>query len=311
MIIDFKEIPQANTGGGFQDTFELFSRDFLEDLGFEILQHPDRGADGKKDLIVGETRNGVGGKTTLRWLVSCKHYAHSGKSVSDTDEPDITDRVAAHKCHGFIGVYSTLPATSLGGKLNGYSDKIEHQIYDKERIEKHLLNHPLGIKLARRYFPLSIEKYVSEHPKPAKIFSDEPHLNCEYCGKDLLETKFGLFAVLKEEVPDETGELGFKYSEVKDIYICCKGDCDNRLEAQYRKKGLWEAGWEDINDLMIPTIFLRHIIAFINNVKDGEFSKEAINKMKHLYINIFPNISRHLTEDEKERVSTLSQFGLL
>ena len=52
MILDFKEIPQANLGSGLQDTFELFARDFLSYLGYRIIQDPDRGADGKKDLIV-------------------------------------------------------------------------------------------------------------------------------------------------------------------------------------------------------------------------------------------------------------------
>lgn len=63
MLIDFKEIPQANIGGGLQDTFELFARDFLELLDYHIIQNPGRGADRKKDLIVSEERKGVGGKT--------------------------------------------------------------------------------------------------------------------------------------------------------------------------------------------------------------------------------------------------------
>jgi hypothetical protein len=32
-IINFKEIPQANTGSGDQDAFKLFARDFLKYLG--------------------------------------------------------------------------------------------------------------------------------------------------------------------------------------------------------------------------------------------------------------------------------------
>lgn len=73
MLLDFKEIPQANLGSGNQDTFELFARDFLQILCYEIIQHPDRGADGKKDLIVRESRLGLSGVSHLKWLVSCKH----------------------------------------------------------------------------------------------------------------------------------------------------------------------------------------------------------------------------------------------
>lgn len=82
MLIDFKEIPKANEGSGLQDTFELFARDFLEDYGYLIVQEPDRGADGKKDIIVKESRKGIAGVTEKLWLVSCKHYIHSGKSVT-------------------------------------------------------------------------------------------------------------------------------------------------------------------------------------------------------------------------------------
>ncbi len=310
MILNFKEIPQANSGDGLQDTFELFTRDFLEDMGFEILQQPDRGADGKKDLIVGETRNGVGGKSILRWLVSCKHYAHSGKSVPDTDEPDIIYRVAAHKCNGFIGVYSTLAATSLGSKLNGYKDKIEHQIYDRERIEKNLLKLPQGIKLARRYFPESIEKYIKENPKPVRIFREEPKINCDYCGKDLLTTKGGIFVVLIKDGENKKDKLGHEYAEEKDVYFACKGKCDSILENMYRHQGLWSRGWEDIDDLMIPTLFLKNIIAYTNQLTQQDVSSKAHEKMKQLYINVFPHIARELTEKEKERVKVLTEFGI-
>lgn len=104
MVVDFKEIPQANVPNGEQDTFELFSRDFLEYLGFQIISNPDRGADGGNDLIVEETLNGVIGNEKRRFLVSCKHYAHNGKSVGTEDETNISDRVKQHGCDGFIGV---------------------------------------------------------------------------------------------------------------------------------------------------------------------------------------------------------------
>lgn len=310
MVIDFKEIPQANSGDGLQDTFELFSRDFLDEIGFQIVQHPDRGADGKKDLIVAETRNGVAGTTTIRWVVSCKHYAHSGKSVSDTDEPDIIDRVAAHNCQGFIGMYSTIAATSLSGKLTGYSAKIEHQIFDRERIEKQLLNNQGGIKLARRYFPKSIAKFIQENPKPANIFKEKPEIKCDNCDKDLLKTGNGIFVVLQENDNYKTSKSGYEYAEEKDVYFSCKGVCDTILENRFRRKGLWSGGWEDIDDLTIPTLFLKNIMAYMNQLTEREISKEAHEKMKQLYIRVFPHIARDLTEKEKERVSSLSELGL-
>lgn len=58
-VIDFTEIPLANTGEGNQDTFELFARDFFSALGFEIEESPSRGPDGGKDLLILENLSGT------------------------------------------------------------------------------------------------------------------------------------------------------------------------------------------------------------------------------------------------------------
>lgn len=80
-ILDFKEIPSSSSGAA-RDQFELFAREFLDLVGFKIVTGPDRGADAGRDLIVEEIRAGVVGETRVRWLVSCKHKAHSGGSVT-------------------------------------------------------------------------------------------------------------------------------------------------------------------------------------------------------------------------------------
>jgi hypothetical protein len=107
--LDFKEIVQANTASGQQDSFELFAREFLELFGFTPLSGPDRGTDLGRDLIVQEKRTGIAGETIVKWLVSCKHKAHSEQSVGIGDEPDILDRVSVHNCTGFIGFIPRFP----------------------------------------------------------------------------------------------------------------------------------------------------------------------------------------------------------
>jgi hypothetical protein len=111
--LNFTEISQANKTNGEQDKFELFARDVLACLGFKIVEGPGRGADLGKDLVVEEARFGVLGESVIRWLVSCKHFAHSGRAVSPDDERNIRERVEAHKCQGFMGFYSTLPTSAL------------------------------------------------------------------------------------------------------------------------------------------------------------------------------------------------------
>lgn len=309
MILNFKEIPQANGGDGLQDTFELFSRDFLQILGYKIIQHPDRGADGKKDLIVQETRIGISGETKIKWLVSCKHYAHSGKSVSDTDEPNILDRVSVHGCQGFLGFYSTLPATSLGKNLDSLKTRIDTQHFDKERIEKTLLESPNGLKLASRYFPISYGEYLIENPKPAKIFADDLEIKCEYCGKNLLEEKSGIFVLLRE--PSDMESEVYVRNPYKDGYFSCKGQCDRVVKSRYFEDGILLDEWVDITDFLSPTSYIKKQMAWMNSFQiDGEkLEKPAFDKLKKLFLNTFPYISREQTMEEKKRIKELLEHG--
>ena len=314
MILDFKEIPQANKGDGLQDTFELFTRDFLEILGYKIIQQPDRGADGKKDLIVLESRYGLSGVSQIKWLVSCKHYAHSGKSVSDTDEPNILDRVSVHGCNGFLGFYSTLPATSLGKNFDGLNNKIEIQSFDREKIEKELFETPQGLKLASRYFPDSFKKYSTENPKPAKIFSDEPEICCEYCKANLLDdTKkgLGIFVTLRRISNNEDYE--YKREPNIKAYFSCKGKCDRILKNKYSHEEILIDEWADISDYLTPTGYFMKVMAWMNSMQiDNEkLESEVFEKLKKLLLNTFPYISRELTSIEKERIRNLLEMGLV
>lgn len=306
MILDFKEIPEANKNSGLQDSFELFSRDFLEVLGFKIIRQPDRGADGKKDIVVREIRTGLVGETNVDWLVSCKHFAHSGKSVSDKDEPDILDRVKAHNCRGFLGVYSTLPSSGLSNKLEGLKDKIEYNVFDKERIEKKLLENANGLKLSRRYFVKSIEKFERENPKPAKIFDEQAIINCDYCKKNLLTNREGIFDFFVEFIEDENTSHKLKKSKIKEVVFCCKGKCTDHLEYYYKKNfGYYDFGWQDIYDFTIPTLYLKYLLAFINAILEDKYEENVITKMKSLFINTFPYIARELTDDERQYVKMI------
>lgn len=299
MILDFTEIPQANKSGGLQDAFELFTRDFLQLLGYRIIESPDRGADGKRDLIVDEILSGISSEVTLRWLVSCKHYASSGSSVSDSDEINISDRLKQHGCDGFMGVYSTLPATSLAGVLKGQNHSC---VFDRERIESILLSNSDGLKIAARYFPESYKKYLIENPLPAKIFGKIEPLQCAVCQRNLLESDVpGLYVWLSLEGSEELKYIG--------IACVCKGKCDETFFS--RSKSIKDAGWLDIEDLKNPTLWLRNLMAFMNECREeNNYSDKAYKEMKMLFITTFPYIARHLTQKEQEQVDHLMQIGI-
>lgn len=298
--LDFKEIPEAHLGSGLQDTFELFARDFLVMLGYEVLEHPSRGADGGKDVVVIERRSGIGGETLIRWLVSCKHKAHSGGSVTPQDESNIRDRVEANECQGFIGFYSTLPSSGLSTFIEGLSARLETQIFDRERIESQLLKSPNGLHLAKRYLPKSTAAWIGENPKPAKIFSTHPSLNCDHCSKDLLHPNPTGIIVIWQGREDD----GKKH--VEEIYWCCKGNCDRRLRAKPRKDGLID-GWEDIPDIAIPIAFARWVMVVFNELFRGDsYSPMAFERLKTLVLSVYPYIAREPTQRERDRIQDLA-----
>jgi DNA-directed RNA polymerase subunit RPC12/RpoP len=184
-VIDFKEIPEPHKSTGQQDTFELFCRDFFELLGFNIVSTPNRGADGGADIIIEEIRKGTLGETRFRWLVSCKHKAHSGKSVTPEDESNISDRVQSNSCQGFIGFYSTLPSSGLSRILDGLKN-LQSVVYDAQKIEGILLTSSDSLHLANRYFAQSINNWKQENPSAPVLFSDSRGLECMNCGSQLL-----------------------------------------------------------------------------------------------------------------------------
>jgi len=183
-VVDFTEVPLANIGSGSQDTFELFARDFLAALGFEVEEGPSRGADGGKDLIILEPLTGLVQSTKRRWLVSCKHFAHSGDSVGDNDEINIPGRVRRFKCDGFMAFYSTIPSSGLMRTLNSHKDEMSIEVWDKERIEEKLVSDSRLQTVFERYFPQSHKMWRSK--VPTQVFGAYEPLRCIVCGKDLL-----------------------------------------------------------------------------------------------------------------------------
>ena len=85
-MIDFTEITTP-------EKWEVFTRDFLDELGFRIESPPVRGPDQGKDMLFIERLSGSLGKTDFRWLVSCKQFAKSNSSVGLDGEPSILERL--------------------------------------------------------------------------------------------------------------------------------------------------------------------------------------------------------------------------
>lgn len=301
--LDFREIPPADAGPE-RDAFELFAREVLIHLGYEVAEGPDRGPDGGRDLILNEVRTGVGGATVVRWLVSSKHYAHSGRAVGEPDEQNIVDRMRAHECQGFIGFYSTLPSSALRTRVVNL--RIEHQFYDPARIETLLLESSDGIALARRYCPASMQAWEGETPRPADLFSAPTSLKCAHCERELLAGgPQGIIVIWRRLIPEHHVE-----GPAIRVYCACKGDCDRALRETYRTPGTLD-GWEDVTDLTIPTVFIHWVMSFVNQLHRGrEFEPEAFDAIKEITLAVAPHVLRNHTTAEREQVKRLGKIPM-
>lgn len=128
-----------------------------------FAQHRRRGqgrheADGGRDLICVERRQSYFVDDEKRWLIQCKHNAHSGKSVGVNDIDDIVASCVQHSCTGYVLVCSTYPSSAAVNRLEGITaaplPKIDATYWDAVKIE-HLLSTPRNWTVAQRFFPKS------------------------------------------------------------------------------------------------------------------------------------------------------------
>ncbi len=108
-----------------------------------------------KDLLISEFIEGTISRQEKKWLVSVKHKAHSGRSVTDNDDQDPIGRVRKFKADGFMGFYSTLPSGGLEDTLSRIKTEIDVYVFDRGRIEKRLLSEISLQTVFQQYFPES------------------------------------------------------------------------------------------------------------------------------------------------------------
>ncbi len=297
-LIDWTEIPDG-------DSWELFARDFLTELGFVVDVGPGRGADAGKDLIVSEQLRGKLRGRKFTWLVSCKHYAGSDKAIGSDIESNIIDRITQHKADGFMGFYSTLPTSGLVERLRTLEaeSKIDAwEVFDRKKIEGHFVTTGLS-KLALRYVPLS---YARIRPIQ-KLFGQYRGMHCEICQADVLErsARGHADAILVWAMPK------WNPCHFEKLFIACKGDCDAKLQARLGANG-FTTSWEEIQDLTNPALYLKNFLTYMNSLhlRHDTYSTEAHDTMKNIYIALGQRTLREVTQDDEQRFNDLAEFGL-
>lgn len=152
-MIDFKELDKDG------NDFELLIREILYNKGLEVYWSG-KGIDGGKDLLCIERPKSCFKSVEKRWVVQCKHNAHSGKAVSAAELEDIAGVCDAHNADGYILACTTYPSSSLVQRFEQIQSNrhIAVVFWDARTIERELLC-PDNWDIANIFFPKSMNNF--------------------------------------------------------------------------------------------------------------------------------------------------------
>ncbi|EIF8961090.1 restriction endonuclease [Vibrio parahaemolyticus] len=149
MHIDFSEITNDHA-------FENFCMHLLELLGFTVPTPPAIGPDGGRDIICEEPSKFAHARG-YRWLVSCKHYAGSGRSIGVSDDAALPHKLIEHDCDGFLFMCSTAFTEGFRTSTDNVCRNMNSQyhMFNSYDLENTLLSSPRFYPLIHQYFPNS------------------------------------------------------------------------------------------------------------------------------------------------------------
>jgi hypothetical protein len=150
-MLDFCELPIDGMA------FELLIRELLTKIVSRVFWSG-RGPDGGRDLLAEESHKGIFATTTNRWLIQCKHNAHSGGGVGIRDLDNIVDSCNQHNATGYVLMCSTYPSSAVVNRLEAITSNRANSItatfWDAAKIEQ-VLSTPSTWPIAQRFLPKS------------------------------------------------------------------------------------------------------------------------------------------------------------
>ncbi|CCM79735.1 hypothetical protein AS026_05215 [Rhizobium altiplani] len=77
--------------------------------------------------------------------------------------------------------------------------------------------------------------------------------------------------------------------------------CDQTISARVRAQGLTD-GWNDISDFCNPLIYLRHLIAFVNETREtpDRYSEQAHDRMLDLFLTVSQRTLRQTNAEDRQ-----------
>lgn len=230
MSINFDRI---NTG----DNFELLCRDVLKSKGINILSNPAVGPDQGKDILIEvESKDDLGSNEKLIYVVQCKHYAKSGKSVQEKDLGDFRSICDKHNANGYFLITSTMPSVNVSSTFEGVNKKGNYKclFWDNKQLEKEIENLDDSMEIIKRYNLKNDFDNISSFVN--RILDSESKLPLEFSHK-INEEKIGgqIYKKLISDLPTPKYELiGYFWAD----HIINKIDFDN-IKSQYSLSELY------------------------------------------------------------------------
>jgi len=171
------------------EEFELLCEDLLRAKGLDMQSRSSRGPDGGADMIVGmiETDD-LGFREESRILIECKHFAHSGRSVRESNVGSIIERTIRHNCNKYLLITSTLPSTSVSQQLQAISQNpsinISAAVWAANDLQKLLTQFPDVAQAHLRLKDGPINNEIEDHLKKHVIGI---HLHPDFAS-DIMQT---------------------------------------------------------------------------------------------------------------------------
>lgn len=153
-VIEFKELGKDGVA------FEQLVRELLLNADL-VASWTGQGPDDGRDLVAEEVAEGPLGSFRRRWLVQCKHKAHSARAVSKADIASVLDDCRQVNANGYLLACTTHPSTAVVRKLTEIAaepaNRLVTAIWDGVEIEKRL-SQPANFGLGQLFFPESTSR---------------------------------------------------------------------------------------------------------------------------------------------------------
>ena len=132
--------------------------------------------------------------------------------------------------------------------------------------------------------------------KKSNVFSNQSEIKCSVCGKNLMDNPGMSMVNIIQNMDTQ---------KIICVKPCCKGRCDKVIGSATKPREV--SGWKDITDFLNPYLYMKHIMSVMNSMQDGEGfeNDEAFEDYKSLLLNVYPYVTRDLSDEEKAKLKHL------